>query len=37
VAFNNGRVVGTIAFLDIGNSQVVLRKMFVEKDYREKN
>lgn len=32
----NGAVVGTIAFLDIGNSQGALRKMFVNALYRGK-
>ncbi|MDK8642556.1 GNAT family N-acetyltransferase [Niallia taxi] len=34
VARVEDKVVGTIALLDIGNSQVALRKMFVAKDYR---
>jgi len=33
VAVCNDRVVGTISLLDIGNNQVALRKMFVEKEY----
>jgi N-acetylglutamate synthase-like GNAT family acetyltransferase len=36
LAINDGRVVGTIALLDIGNRQGALRKMFVHKDYRGK-
>ena len=36
LAINNGRVVGTISLLDIGNRQGALRKMFVHKDYRGK-
>ncbi len=34
VATVNGKVVGTIALRDIGNSQGALRKMFVHPDYR---
>jgi len=34
VALNNNTLIGTIALIDIGNSQVALRKMFVHKDYR---
>lgn len=34
VALIGDQVVGTISFLDIGNQQVALRKMFVDKDYR---
>jgi len=34
VARCEDKVVGTIALLDIGNSQVALRKMFVHKDFR---
>ncbi|MCE4048151.1 MULTISPECIES: GNAT family N-acetyltransferase [Bacillaceae] len=34
VARSEEKVVGTIALLDIGNSQAALRKMFVHKDYR---
>jgi N-acetylglutamate synthase-like GNAT family acetyltransferase len=34
VALFDGKVIGTISLLDIGNQQVALRKMFVHKDYR---
>ena len=34
VAIYNDKVVGTISLLDIGNNQVALRKMFVDKEYR---
>ncbi|MFT4414356.1 GNAT family N-acetyltransferase [Fredinandcohnia humi] len=34
VALYEGKVVGTISLLDIGNQQVALRKMFVDKNYR---
>jgi N-acetylglutamate synthase-like GNAT family acetyltransferase len=34
VALCEGRVVGTIALLDIGHGQGALRKMFVSNDYR---
>jgi N-acetylglutamate synthase-like GNAT family acetyltransferase len=34
VALYDGNVVGTISLLDIGNNQVALRKMFVNKEYR---
>jgi N-acetylglutamate synthase-like GNAT family acetyltransferase len=34
LAINDGRVVGTISLLDIGNRQGALRKMFVHKDFR---
>jgi len=34
VALIGDQVVGTISLLDIGNQQVALRKMFVDKDYR---
>jgi N-acetylglutamate synthase-like GNAT family acetyltransferase len=34
VALYNNKVVGTISLLDIGNHQVALRKMFVDKQYR---
>src|SRR5512134_562210 len=34
VALADGRVVGTIALLDIGNQQGALRKMFVHRDFR---
>ncbi|MDM5156847.1 GNAT family N-acetyltransferase [Bacillus sp. DX1.1] len=36
VTTHDGKVVGTIALLDIGNGQVALRKMFVKKEYRGK-
>ena len=36
VAEADGRVVGTIALLDIGNGQAALRKMFVASDFRGK-
>lgn len=36
VAEAAGRVVGTIALLDIGDGQAALRKMFVARDYRGK-
>lgn len=36
VALCAGKVVGTVALLDIGNRQAALRKMFVAKDYRGK-
>jgi N-acetylglutamate synthase-like GNAT family acetyltransferase len=36
VAVEDEKVVGTIAMIDIGNSQAALRKMFVHKDYRGK-
>ena len=34
VALTNGRVVGTVSLLDIGNHQAALRKMFVHKEFR---
>lgn len=34
VALSGDRVVGTISLLDIGNQQVALRKMFVDKGFR---
>ena len=34
VAVADGRVVGTISLLDIGNHQGALRKMFVHRDFR---
>ncbi|MCZ2260926.1 GNAT family N-acetyltransferase [Sporosarcina sp. G11-34] len=34
VALYDENVVGTISLLDIGNNQVALRKMFVNKEYR---
>ena len=36
VAVINEKVIGTIAILDIGNSQIALRKMFVDEKYRGK-
>lgn len=36
IAVSDNLVVGTIALLDIGNSQGALRKMFVNKTYRGK-
>ncbi|MBO1625248.1 GNAT family N-acetyltransferase [Bacillus arachidis] len=36
VATYKGKVVGTIALLDIRNNQVALRKMFVKKEFRGK-
>ncbi|KAA0803683.1 N-acetyltransferase [Bacillus sp. JAS102] len=36
VATYDGKVVGTVALLDIGNHQVALRKMFVKKEFRGK-
>ncbi|PDY44323.1 GNAT family N-acetyltransferase [Bacillus pseudomycoides] len=36
VATYDGKVVGTVALLDIGNEQVALRKMFVKKEFRGK-
>ncbi len=36
VAKVDDEVVGTIALLDIGNDQLALRKMFVDKNYRGK-
>lgn len=35
VATHDGKVVGTVALLDIGNKQVALRKMFVKKNSGE--
>lgn len=37
VAKINGKVIGTIALLDIENCQGALRKMFVDKNYRGKD
>ena len=37
VAIYDGKVVGTVALLDIENHQVALRKMFVQKEFRGKN
>lgn len=37
VALDGEKVVGTIALIDIGNSQTALRKMFVDKNYRGKD
>ncbi|MFI5215708.1 MAG: GNAT family N-acetyltransferase [Candidatus Limnocylindria bacterium] len=34
IAVSEGRVVGTIALLDIGNRHGALRKMFVHRDFR---
>jgi GNAT superfamily N-acetyltransferase len=34
VAVSQGRIVGTIGLLDIGNNQAVLRKMFVIREFR---
>ena len=34
VALDHGRVVGTIALIDIGDGNAALRKMFVDKQYR---
>ncbi len=36
VAIYEGKVVGNVALLDIGNQQVALRKMFVKKEFRGK-
>lgn len=36
VAIYDGKVVGTVALLDIENHQVALRKMFVKKEFRGK-
>ncbi|MED0872573.1 GNAT family N-acetyltransferase [Bacillus mobilis] len=36
VATYGGKVVGTVALLDIENQQVALRKMFVKKEFRGK-
>ena len=36
VALMNGNVVGTIALIDIGQSQLALRKMFVVEKFRGK-
>ncbi|PYE89107.1 GNAT family N-acetyltransferase [Bacillus sp. 196mf] len=36
VAIYDGKVVGTVALLDIENLQVALRKMFVKKEFRGK-
>jgi N-acetylglutamate synthase-like GNAT family acetyltransferase len=36
VAILDGDVVGTIALIDIGNSQIALRKMFVDRNFRGK-
>ncbi|WP_445491253.1 GNAT family N-acetyltransferase [Niallia sp. 03133] len=36
VARYNDKIVGTISLLDIGNQEVDLRKMFVDKEYRGK-
>ncbi|PGS56821.1 GNAT family N-acetyltransferase [Bacillus sp. AFS041924] len=34
VALYGDKVVGTISFLDIGNKELALRKMFVDKEFR---
>lgn len=34
IALLDGKVIGSIAIIDIGNSQVAMRKMFVHRDYR---
>jgi N-acetylglutamate synthase-like GNAT family acetyltransferase len=34
VALLDGKVVGTISLLDLGDNQAALRKMFVKKQYR---
>jgi N-acetylglutamate synthase-like GNAT family acetyltransferase len=34
VATASGKVIGTIALIDLGNNQAALRKMFVHQDYR---
>ncbi len=34
IAAHDGRVIGTISLLDIGENQVALRKMFVDKEFR---
>ena len=36
IVIDNGRVAGTIGLIDIGNSEIALRKMFVHQDYRGK-
>ncbi|NEQ19959.1 MAG: GNAT family N-acetyltransferase [Microcoleus sp. SIO2G3] len=36
IALDQGKVIGTIALIDIGSSQAVIRKMFVHPDYRGK-
>ena len=36
IAIYDGKVVGTVALLDIENHQVALRKMFVQKEFRGK-
>ena len=36
VAMDDGKVIGTISLLDIGEHRGALRKMFVDKDYRGK-
>ncbi len=37
IALEDEKLIGTIALIDIGNSQSALRKMFVQKDYRGKD
>lgn len=34
VATDSGKVIGTIALIDLGNNQAALRKMFVHQEYR---
>ena len=34
IALYNGKIVGTIALINIGNNQAALRKMFVDRDFR---
>jgi N-acetylglutamate synthase-like GNAT family acetyltransferase len=34
VAVFNGKIIGTVSLRDIGNDQVALRKMFVNKEFR---
>ena len=36
LALKDNQVVGTVALIDIGEKQVVMRKMFVDKNYRGK-
>ncbi|MBX9668385.1 MAG: GNAT family N-acetyltransferase [Candidatus Obscuribacterales bacterium] len=36
IALSNGKVVGTIGVVDIGDQMVALKKMFVDKEYRGK-
>lgn len=37
IALEDGKLIGSIALIDIGNRQSALRKMFVQKDYRGKD